>query len=215
KLLTPGPLTTTPRVKEAMLVDHCTWDQDYKEITQRIRQELLSLAHAPAQDYTAILMQGSGTFGVESVISSTVRSKDKILLCTNGEYGNRLVTICRYNQLNTLVYEAAFNTIISAKEVERHLCTDTAITHVAMVHCETTTGILNDLSAIGAVCKKHKKTFIVDAMSSFGGIDLDMPALGIDFLISSANKCIQGVPGFCFILAKKEPLQLCQGNCPT
>lgn len=206
KLLTPGPLTTSGTVKNEMLVDHCTWDDDYKKITQKIRERLLELAHVDDKEYTAVLMQGSGTFGVESVISSVVSTQDKILVCTNGEYGKRIAEICSYHKLNMVVYEEKYNSIISAERVAEFLKADPSVTHVAMVHSETTTGILNDIASVGAVCKEYGKTFIVDAMSSFGGIEIDMKACGIDFLISSANKCIQGVPGFSFIIAHKNKL---------
>lgn len=206
KLLTPGPLTTSKTVKNEMLVDHCTWDDDYKQITQRIRERLLELSHVDNKEYTAVLMQGSGTFGVESVISSVVGAKDKILVCTNGEYGKRIAEICCYHKINTVVYEEKYNSIISGEKVAEFLKADPSVTHVAMVHSETTTGILNDIASVGAVCREWGKTFIVDAMSSFGGIEIDMKACGIDFLISSANKCIQGVPGFSFIIAEKDKL---------
>lgn len=206
KLLTPGPLTTSETVKKEMLVDHCTWDDDYKKITQKIREDLLELANVTKEEYTTVLMQGSGTFGVESVISSVAGPQDKVLVCTNGEYGKRIAEICGYHKINTIVYEEKYNHIISGEKVVEFLKADPTVTHVAMVHSETTTGILNDIASVGEVCKKLGKTFIVDAMSSFGGIEIDMKNCGIDFLVSSANKCIQGVPGFSFIIADKEKL---------
>lgn len=211
KLLTPGPLTTTDTVKREMLVDHCTWDDDYKTITQKIRRELLKLTNTSEEEYTAVLMQGSGTFGVESVLSSTVGKEDKILICENGEYGKRMEKICSCGGIRAEVYGEQYDRIISAERIKELLQQDGDITHVAMIHCETTTGILNDLQSVGDVCREYNKTFIVDAMSSFGGIPIDLEAVGIDFLISSANKCIEGVPGFSFILAKREKLSQCKG----
>ena len=186
KLLTPGPLTTTDTVKAVMQVDHCTWDDDYKQITQRIRAQLLALGHVAEPAYTAVLMQGSGTFGVESVLTTVVGPKDKVLIAANGAYGLRMTDICRHAGV--------------------------AYTHVAMVHGETTSGILNDVAAVGQVAKAAGKTFLVDAMSTFGGIDIPLADWGIDFLVSSANKCIQGVPGFSFILANREKLAACAGQ---
>lgn len=211
KLLTPGPLTTTDTVKEEMMFDHCTWDDDYKQITQKIRKELLELAHVNEQDYTVVLMQGSGTFGVESVLTSTVADTDKILICANGAYGERMGDIARCQRLNYVMYHEHYANIPSAEHIQSLLEQNPAITHVAMVHSETTTGILNDIEAVGKVCRSMGKTFIVDAMSSFGGVDIPVKDWHIDYLISSANKCIQGVPGFSFIIANREKLKSCKG----
>lgn len=212
KLLTPGPLTTTETVKEAMLTDHCTWDDDYKAITQWIRKRLLSIAGVSEDTYTAVLLQGSGTYGVESVLTSSVGS-GTVLLVTNGAYGKRMVQIAEYAGLNYVEYNVGFAQLPSADAVEALLSGNEKITHIAMVHCETTSGILNDIAGIARVAKAYGKTFIVDAMSSFGGIEIPVEELGIDFLISSANKCIQGVPGFTFILAKRDALAKTKGNC--
>lgn len=195
KLLTPGPLTTSDAVKAEMLFDHCTWDNEYKAITQKIRAQLLKLAHVSEATYTAILMQGSGTFGVEAVLSSVIGDKDKVLFITNGAYGERMLDIADYHRLNYLAYNEEYNIIPDAAKVRAILTENPDITHVAMVHCETTTGILNDIHAIGELCAEFGKTYIVDAMSSFGGIDISLEDNHIDFMISSANKCIQGVPG--------------------
>lgn len=206
KLLTPGPLTTTDSVKREMLFDHCTWDNDYKIITQEIRNELLNMAHVSNDNYTAVLMQGSGTFGVESVISSALGKDDKLLIIVNGAYGERMTQIAEHNKINYTAYREAYDKIPSADKVKSILEKDSAITHVSMVHSETTSGILNDIEAVGKVVKSMGRTFIVDAMSSFGGVDIDVEGIGIDFIISSANKCIQGVPGFSFIICNREKL---------
>lgn len=200
KLLTPGPLTTTDTVKEEMLVDRCTWDDDYKAVTQKIRRQLLQLGHVSEDDYTAVLMQGSGTFGVESVLSSVVGDEDKVLICSNGAYGVRMTRICDRNRIPYVHYAESYDHIPDPARVARLLAQDPAITHVAMVHSETTSGILNDIQSVGKVVRDAGRTFIVDAMSSFGGVDIPVSDWGIDFLVSSANKCIQGVPGFSFIL---------------
>lgn len=211
KLLTPGPLTTTETVKQEMLVDHCTWDDDYKIITQAVRKNLLELAQVSAEEYTVVLMQGSGSFGVESVLSSVIPQEGKLLILSNGAYGERLQQMCLYHGISHCLLSFDYAEIPAAAEVEEVLKTDTAITHVAMVHSETTTGIINDLASIGTLCQSYDKTFIVDAMSSFGGMTIPVKELGIDFLISSANKCIQGVPGFSFIIANKEKLVASKG----
>lgn len=212
KLLTPGPLTTTDAVKEVMLFDHCTWDDDYKKITQTIRRTLLELGHVTEPQYTAVLMQGSGTFGVESVLTSVVGKEDKLLIAANGAYGLRMAEICRHAGIDFVLYEQENWKIPEAAKVADLLAADSAITHVSMVHGETTSGILNDVEAVGQVVKKAGKTFIVDAMSTFGGVDIPVADWGIDFLVSSANKCIQGVPGFSFVLANRDKLAASAGQ---
>ena len=207
KLLTPGPLTTTQTVKQAMMVDHCTWDEEYKTITQEIRQKLLSLAGASPVEYTTILMQGSGSFGVESVLSSVIGPTDHVLVCVNGAYGRRMVSMCERHHLAYSVYEVAEDEIPQATDIKSILVNDPTISALAMVHSETTSGILNELEEIAALAKDNELLFIVDAMSSFGGIPIDVTALSIDFLVSSSNKCIQGVPGFSFTLAKRAQLE--------
>ncbi|MDB2151630.1 2-aminoethylphosphonate--pyruvate transaminase [Clostridium butyricum] len=211
KLLTPGPLTTTEAVKKEMLFDRCTWDDEYKSITQKIRKELLDIGNVYEEDYTAVLMQGSGTFAVESVITSTVGEKDKLLIIANGAYGERIGQIAEHISLNHVIYNNEYDVHPDMDKVKEILDKDTEITHIAMVHCETTTGILNPIEHLSVIAKEYNKTLIIDAMSSFGGIPIDIKALGIDYLISSANKCIQGVPGFGFVIAKKEKLEKCKG----
>ncbi|WP_317394726.1 2-aminoethylphosphonate--pyruvate transaminase [Blautia hydrogenotrophica] len=212
KLLTPGPLTTTESVKKVMMEDHCTWDDDYKQITQKIRKNLLKLAHVSEEDYTVVLMQGSGSFGVESVLTSVVGEEDKLLIVANGAYGERMTDIADHAKLSYAVYRVDYDQVPSAQKVEEILKDDPAITHVAMVHSETTSGILNDIASVSKVVKAAGKTMIVDAMSSFAGVDIQVEELGIDFLISSANKCIQGVPGFSFILCNRKKLIESQGK---
>ena len=212
KLLTPGPLTTSQTVKEVMMFDHCTWDDDYKQITQDIRSSLLRLAHVKEDNYTTVLMQGSGTFGVESALTSVVGMKDKVLILSNGAYGKRMGDICEHASVPYLYYECSYNKVPNPDEVKNLLDAHPEVTHIAMVHSETTTGILNNIQEIGEIAHTYDKTFIVDAMSSFGGIDIDLEKGHIDFLVSSANKCIQGVPGFSFILCHREKLMKSRGK---
>lgn len=212
KLLTPGPLTTTASVKNEMLFDHCTWDDDYKEITQEIRRELLLLAGVSEEEYTAVLMQGSGTFGVESVFTSVIGEGEKVLIASNGAYGERMCDICAHGKVPYVLYREEYNKVPSAEKIKSLLEEDHTITHVAMVHSETTSGILNDIQSVGAVVKELGRTFFVDAMSSFGGMDIPVKEWGIDFLVSSANKCIQGVPGFSFIICRKDKLLESRGK---
>lgn len=212
KLLTPGPLTTTETVKQEMMFDHCTWDDEYKEITQNIRKELLKIAGVSEDEYTVVLMQGSGTFGVESVITSSVGDNEKILVCANGAYGERMAEIVAKAGKQLVIYNENYDKVPDAKKVAEILREDSSITHVGIIHSETTSGILNDIESVGKVVKEAGKTFIVDAMSSFGGVAIDVAGIGIDFLVSSANKCVQGVPGFSYILCKKDALMNCEGK---
>ncbi len=209
-LFTPGPLTTSQSVKQAMLRDLGSRDFAFISIIQQIRTRLMDLAHISEPDHVCILMQGSGTFGIESVISSVVPDAGKILFLVNGEYGKRMVSMAQIWNLNNSVVEFLENQITDAQSVEKKLQNDPDVTHLAMVHCETTTGIINPIESIGKLCNQYKKTFIVDAMSSFGGIQINMNDNHIDFLISSSNKCIEGVPGFSFVLANTQKLRQSQ-----
>lgn len=211
KLLTPGPLTTTNTVKEEMLQDRCTWDDSYKSITQKIRTQLLELAGVDPAQYTAVLMQGSGTFAVESVMTSAISDHDKVLIITNGAYGERIVQMAAYIGLQYVEYRVGYDQYPDVEQLKGMLDADPNITHMAMVHCETTTGILNPVADVAELARQYNKTFILDAMSSFGGIGIDVAGLGIDYVISSANKCIQGVPGFGFVIARLDRLESCKG----
>lgn len=214
-LLTPGPLSTSKSVRAALLKDLCTWDDDYKNLVQDVRLRLkeLLLANDKNDIYTSVLMQGSGTFVVESVIGSVVGQNDKLLVLVNGVYGERIYKIASMLGLNVSQYNIGERGEFDEVELIRYLKEDPTISHVAVVHCETTTGALNDISRISEIVKKQfGKTFIVDAMSSLGGIEIDISGLGIDFIISSANKCIQGIPGFGFVLAQKQQLEKCKGQ---
>lgn len=211
-LLTPGPLTTTDTVREAMLQDWCTWDNDYNQgVVTPIREKLLSLAGV-GEEYTSVLLQGSGTYCVEATLGAIIKPEDKLLIVANGAYGERMARIASYYKLDYKLISLHETESVTADIVREALETSVGITHVAMVHCETTTGILNPIEEVGELLKSYPVTFIVDAMSSFGGIPIDMQGWGIDFLVSSANKCIQGVPGFGFILASKAKLMACKGN---
>lgn len=211
-LLTPGPLTTSETVKEAMMSDWCTWDDDYNiGIVQVIRRKLVELASSRPEEYTAVLMQGSGTFSVEAVIGSVVRPQDCLLVVANGAYGKRMGVIADYIGIDYRLLSFDETSQADPSKIDSYLNEHPEVTHVSVVHCETTTGILNPLEDIARVVKGHGKTLIVDAMSSFGGVPIDMAALGIDFMISSANKCVQGVPGFGFVIARRSELAKCAG----
>ena len=213
-LLTPGPLTTSKETKEAMLIDMGTRDSEYQSLVCHLQEKLLQLAHAKKEDYALIFMQGSGTFGVESVLTSVIKPQEKVLIVSNGAYGKRMVQICE--QANIKYEELAFpmTEAIDVSLLEEAIAR-ADITHVAYVHCETTAGILNDITSIQHIIHKHHKVSIVDAMSSFGSMDIDIPALHIDYLITSANKCLHGVSGVALIYARKAHVNTCAHICKS
>lgn len=211
-LLTPGPLTTTGTVKLAMMKDWCTWDDDYNNIVQGVRSKLVSLATKAVDKYSAVLMQGSGTFSVESVIGTVLPKDGKLLVIANGVYGHRIAKISSKLGINTVVLASGEVEALDLNRLTDQLESDSDITHVAIVHCETTTGMLNPIDKVSEIVKRYNKVYIVDAMSSFGGVEMDIDELKIDYIISSANKCIEGVPGFGFAVVKKDEFEKCSQN---
>jgi len=210
-LFTPGPLTTSLTVKKAMLHDAGSWHWDFNDLVREIRGKLLKLAGVEPGEFECILMQGSGTFGVEAVLATVIPPQGKLLVLSNGAYGERMILMARCLKVDHAVYRTSEDKAPDPAELDRLLAADPAITHVALVHCETTTGILNPVNEIAAVAAKHQKSFILDAMSSFGAVPIDFSAARIDYLISSANKCIEGVPGFSFVIARRNHLFACEG----
>ncbi len=214
-LLTPGPLSTTATVRAAMLQDSCTWDADYNlGVVEPIRRELVRLATGSEyeSDYSAVLLQGSGSYVVESVLGSAIGADECLLIINNGAYGARMGEMARCLGLRHHELDCGETTCPEPAAIEAMLARHPEITHLAMVHCETTTGMLNPLEEVAELCQRRGIRLIVDAMSSFGGIPIDMGRLGIEFLISSANKCIQGVPGFGFVIARRAALTACAGR---
>jgi 2-aminoethylphosphonate--pyruvate transaminase/phosphonoacetaldehyde hydrolase len=210
KLMTPGPLTTRASVKQAMLTDHCTWSDDYKRIALNVSDKITAIA--ADESYATVLLQGSGSYAVESMICSICNKNEKILFLVNGEYGNRMLRIANKadKTYRTLTFDPCKP--IDINEFEKVLTTDTEIKTVVFVHCETTTGVFNPLREIVSLAKQYGKTVLVDAMSSFGAYDIDMPTLGIDALAASANKCLEGLPGLAFVIAKKSVLEKAQNS---
>jgi 2-aminoethylphosphonate-pyruvate transaminase len=206
-LFTPGPLTTSRTVKEAMLRDLGSRDGEFLAIVGDIRERLLRLGCCASPDYECVLMQGSGTFAIESVISSVIPRDGKLLLLINGAYGRRIAQIARVHGIAVEAVEIPETREVTATDFAVH----PGITHVAVVHCETTTGILNPIEEIGAVVSSAGASLIVDGMSSFGAVPLNLAGCSIDYLVSSANKCIEGVPGFAFVLVRREALVATEG----
>ena len=213
-LLTPGPLSTSQTVRKALLRDWCTWDDDYNlGVVTPIREKLVQLAAGnDTTDYTAVLMQGSGSFSVEAMIGTVVPRNGKLLILANGAYGDRLGKIASYLEINTVIHDCGELAQPDQQRLAQTLADDSAISHVVLVHNETTTGMLNPLEEIAAIVKSANRILMVDAMSSFGGIPIDVPGLGIDYIVSSANKCIQGVPGFGFVICRRSELEKCEKN---
>jgi 2-aminoethylphosphonate-pyruvate transaminase len=216
-LFTPGPLTTSATVKAAMMRDVGSRDSEFIATVRDIRDRLLRIGGAePGGDYECVLMQGSGTFAIESVISSVIARDGRLLVLVNGAYGRRIVEMARVHGIEVEIVETPENRKISPDAVAERLTGVThGFTHVAVIHCETTTGILNPIAEIGESVARAGATYIVDAMSSFGAIPIDFEAVHADFLISSANKCIEGVPGFGFVLARRSRLLAAKGRART
>ncbi len=211
-LFTPGPLTTSRTVKQAMLRDLGSRDITFIQAVHDIRSTLLAVAGVSRETgYEAVLMQGSGTFGIESVIGSTVPPEGKLLVIINGAYGDRIARIARVLKIDTTTLEYPTSARPAATDVDRMLTEDQAITNVAVVHCETTTGIINPIEEIGQAVKQHEKAYFVDSMSAFGAVAFDMEKCEIDFMVSSANKCLEGVPGFSFAICRRDSLQATEG----
>ncbi|NLF58023.1 MAG: 2-aminoethylphosphonate--pyruvate transaminase [Candidatus Hydrogenedens sp.] len=210
-LFTPGPLTTSHTVKEAMLRDLGSRDTEFIETVRRIRRGLLSLGEVAGLDYEAVLMQGSGTFAVESVFSSTVPPGGRVAVVVNGAYGERIVKMCQVLGIGTVALKYGEDQIPDVAEITEILGREEGLTHLAVIHCETTTGIINPVVQLGAVAKRVGLRYVVDAMSSFGAVPLNIGASHIDYLVSSANKCIEGVPGFGFVIARRAALEETEG----
>jgi 2-aminoethylphosphonate-pyruvate transaminase len=211
-LFTPGPLTTSSSVKEAMLRDAGSRDPEFIAAVREIRSRLLSLAGAEDAGYEAVPMQGSGTFGIESVIGSAIPRDGKLLVLINGAYGRRMAQIAQVLGIDMVQVSVSEDQPITQAMARSALAANPGVTHAGVVHCETTTGILNPIQEIGEVVRSSGCRYIVDAMSSFGGIPLSVRDCFIDFLVSSANKCIQGVPGFSFAIVRRGALQECEGR---
>jgi 2-aminoethylphosphonate-pyruvate transaminase len=206
RLFTPGPLTTSPTVKEATLHDLGSRDRLFIETVRRIRTRLLALCGADPAEHAAIPVQGSGTFGVEAVVGSAIPDGGKLLVAENGVYGARIARIAEVLRIPVERLVGPEHLPVDAARVAAALAADRAITHVAVVHSETTTGIINPLEPIAAAVRAERRALIIDAMSSFGGLPLDVRALGCDFVVSSPNKCLQGLPGFAFVIARRAAL---------
>ena len=212
-LLTPGPLTTAYEVKEAMLKDWGSWDEDFRNLTKKLRESLLSLLGRSKSLYDCLPIQGSGTFAVESMLGTFIPKNGKLLVLANGAYGLRAAQTMDYLNRDYHLLDKGDYLPPRGSEVADILKKDKAITHVLVIHCETSSGILNPLEEIGAVVKTADRKLLIDSMSAFGAVPVDPEKVDFEAMVSSANKCIEGVPGFGFVFAKLSALQAAKGNC--
>ncbi|MCB1366800.1 MAG: 2-aminoethylphosphonate--pyruvate transaminase [Rhodobacteraceae bacterium] len=212
-LLTPGPLTTAFSVKEAMLRDWGSWDGDFRAMTRSLCDQLVALAGDRNGEFVCVPMQGSGSYCVEAMLGTFVPRDGKVLVLANGAYGLRAAETMRYlGRAYTLIDKGDYMPP-RGDEVAAALAADAAITHVIAIHCETSSGILNPVAEISEATYAAGRKLLVDSMSAFGAIDLDVNHIRFEAMVSSANKCIEGVPGFGFVIARKSELEAAKGNC--
>jgi 2-aminoethylphosphonate-pyruvate transaminase len=210
-LLTPGPLTTSLETKQAMLRDWGSWDGAFNALTASICRDLVAIVHGE-DTHVCVPLQGSGTFSVEAALANIVPRDGKVLVPQNGAYCQRILKILKYLGRASVALDIPEDRPATGAMVDEALARDASITHVAQVHCETGTGILNPLPEIAQACARHGKGLIVDAMSSFGAIDIDVSAYPIDAVVAASGKCIEGAPGMGFVIVRRGVLEKSQGN---
>ena len=211
-LLTPGPLSTAPSVKEAMLRDWGSRDHDFREITAEIVERLLAIAGATEGNHACVPLQGSGTYAVEAMLGALVPIDGRVLVLSNGAYGERMLEILRYLGRQHTVLRTEDSLPLEIAAVEHALATDPSVSHVAMVHLETSSGILNPIEEIAQAVRRNGHQLLVDAMSSFGAL----PTRAVDFpwtaLAASSNKCLEGAPGIGFVIARRSEFEAAKGR---
>ncbi len=210
-LLTPGPLTTSAQTKSAMLSDFGSWDGAFNALTASVCRDLVAIVHAQS-DHVCVPLQGSGTFAVEAALGTLVPKGGKVLVPDNGSYCKRIVRILGYLGRETVVLRHGEQEPADPERIDAALGADPKITHVAQVHCETGTGILNPLPEIAAIAQEHGRGLIIDAMSSYGAIPVDARTLRFEALVAASGKCLEGVPGIGFIIARRTTLERAGGN---
>jgi len=211
RLLTPGPLTTSQETKLAMLHDWGSRDTEFIEINRRFRKQLLEMASAEPT-HVCVPMQGSGTFIVEAVLGSLIPPEGKALILINGAYGRRMAKMMDYLKREYLVHETPEDTVPNLTQLDSTLARDSKISHVLVVHCETTSGILNPIDEIANIVARHARSLLIDAMSAFGAIPLEANQIRFDAVMASSNKCLEGIPGMGFALIRKDALERSKGN---
>jgi 2-aminoethylphosphonate-pyruvate transaminase len=209
-LLTPGPLTTSAKTRAAMLVDWGSWDDAFIALTASVNRDLIAIVNAQAE-HVCVPLQGSGTFAVEAALGTLVPRNGKVLVPDNGAYCKRMIRILGYLGREAVVLPHAEEEAANVQKLDAALAADASITHVAQVHCETGTGIMNPLAQIAAVVAKHGRGLIIDSMSTFGAIPIDARTMRFDALIAASGKCLEGVPGMGFVIARRAALEKSAG----
>ena len=210
-LLTPGPLTTSLRTKLAMLRDWGSWDADFNAMTATVRRQLLAIVQGEAS-HVAVPLQGSGTFSVEAAVATVVPRDGHVLILDNGAYCKRAAKLTQLMGRRATVLSFPEDQPVSAQALQAQLADDASISHVILIHCETGTGVLNPLAEVAAVCERHGKGLIIDAMSSFGALPIDARATRFDALVAASGKCLEGVPGMGFVILRRAVLEGCAGH---
>jgi 2-aminoethylphosphonate-pyruvate transaminase len=210
-LLTPGPLTTSLATRSAMLRDWGSWDSAFNEVTARVRERLTAIVHGEGT-HVCVPLQGSGTFSVEAAINTLVPRDGHVLVLVNGAYGKRMAKLTEMMGRRLSTFETADDVPTTAADVARRLDADASISHVGLIHCETSTGILNPLSEIAEVIADRGRSLIVDAMSSFAALPIDARKTPFDALVAASGKCVEGPPGMGFVFARRSVLEKRAGN---
>ncbi len=213
-LLTPGPLTTSLTVKQAMLHDYGSRDAHFIDLNARILDRLIAIVNGEGR-YVAVPLQGSGTFVVEAMIGNFVPAEGKLLILINGAYGQRIAKICDYYRRNYQIQESAEDVPVDTAQLDATLQADASISHVVVVHCETTSGILNPLAEVSAVVARHNRSLLIDSMSAFGALPVDSSEIQFDAVVASSNKCLEGAPGMGFCVARESAMEKTEGNSPS
>jgi 2-aminoethylphosphonate-pyruvate transaminase len=211
-LLTPGPVSVSMSTKQVMLKDRASGGEEFHADLTFARDYMVALVNGQGA-YTAIPLPGSATYANEAVIAQLVPPGGRLLIHTNGVYGDRLIEICNHLRVPFSVIRTPPFTPPTAAQFEEAILAEPAITHVMVVHCETSTGVLNPIEAIAAICRKHAKGLLIDAVASFGAMTLDAGKLGFQAVTVSSNKCMQGVPGIGWAVVQKTALENGKGNC--
>jgi len=213
-LLTPGPLTTSLSVKQAMLHDYGSRDATFIETNARILERLVDIVDG-AGTHVSVPLQGSGTFVVEAMIGNFVPADGKLLILINGAYGQRIAKICDYYKREYLVQEMPEDVPVDTAALDAALDADSAISHVVVVHCETTSGILNPIKKVSDIVARHGRSLLIDSMSAFGALPMDSKEIEFDAVVASSNKCLEGAPGMGFCIARESALEKTEGNSPS
>ena len=211
RLYLPGPVTTDPRVRAAMMRDWGVWDAEFRSITAEVQGHLLHLACGEGT-HSCVLVQGSGSFGVEAMVQTFLPRDGKLLIPVNGKYGERVTSICEKAGRDHAVLSIPEGIAVDPATVDQKLTDDPTISHVLLVHCETSSGTLNPLEEISRVTANHERKLLIDAVSTFGAFDLDAERLGYQALATSPNKCLEGVPGCAIVFAPQDAFRTALGN---